>query len=249
MKLLVVLCTAASALRLAPRLAPRVASKAPVVAAAPFKARRLAQVAAVASIALLAPQPASASHLADVVSTKLRASGFADAWIVATIAAMPVVELRGAIPVGAMMGMPLPKVFLLCVAGNMVPIAPLLLALRSNVVQKLLDKPLSKARAKAGAVSGNARWTALAAFVGVPFPGTGAWTGAMVAFVLGMPFSEAMSSIFAGVVIAGLIMSSLAAAGAKGALAVVAVVAAAFFWKAAAAGPAEGDSDAAAAAE
>ena len=78
-----------------------------------------------------------------------------------------------------MMGMPLPKVFFLCVAGNMVPIAPLLLALRSNFVQKLLDKPLSKARAKAGAVSGNARWTALAAFVGVPFPGTGAWTGAM----------------------------------------------------------------------
>ena len=110
-----------------PRLAPPRLAKAPAVAAAP-KAKRVAQVAAVASLALLAPQPASASHLADVVSAKLRASGFADAWIVATIAAMPVVELRGAIPVGAMMGMPLPKVFLLCVAGNMVPIAPLLLA-------------------------------------------------------------------------------------------------------------------------
>ena len=113
-------------------------------------------------------------------------------------------------------------------------------------MQKLLDKPLSKARAKAGAVSGNARWTALAAFVGVPFPGTGAWTGAMVAFVLGMPFSEAMSSIFAGVIVAGLIMSSLAAAGAKGAAAVVAAIAAAFLWKAAVAGPSEdaGASDA-----
>ena len=245
MQRLLVLCSAASALRLAPRLAPPRLAKAPAVAAAP-KAKRVAQVAAVASLALLAPQPASASHLADVVSAKLRASGFADAWIVATIAAMPVVELRGAIPVGAMMGMPLPKVFFLCVAGNMVPIAPLLLALRSNFVQKLLDKPLSKARAKAGAVSGNARWTALAAFVGVPFPGTGAWTGAMVAFVLGMPFSEAMSSIFAGVIVAGLIMSSLAAAGAKGAAAVVTAITAAFLWKAAVAGPSEdaGASDA-----
>lgn len=124
-------------------------------------------------------------------------------------------------------------------ASAQVPIAPLLLALRSSLVQKALAKPLAKARSKAGAVSGNARWSALAAFVGVPFPGTGAWTGAMVAFVLGMPFGEAMSSIFAGVVAAGLIVSSLAAAGAKGALAVVAAIAAAFLWKALATPPAE----------
>ena len=59
-------------------------------------------------------------------------------------------------------------------------------------------------------------------------------------------FSEAMSSIFAGVIVAGLIMSSLAAAGAKGAAAVVAAIAAAFLWKAAVAGPSEdaGASDA-----
>ena len=70
-------------------------------------------------------------QLGDVVAGKLRSSGFSDAWIVAMIAAMPVVELRGAIPIGALMGLPLPKVFALCVAGNMAPILPLLLALRS----------------------------------------------------------------------------------------------------------------------
>ena len=77
MQRLLVLCSAASALRLAPRLAPPRLAKAPAVAAAP-KAKRVAQVAAVASLALLAPQPASASHLADVVSAKLRASGGRD---------------------------------------------------------------------------------------------------------------------------------------------------------------------------
>ncbi|KAH8060785.1 small multi-drug export protein [Aureococcus anophagefferens] len=166
-------------------------------------------VAAVAAATLLAPGPASASHLGDVVADKLRLSGFSDAWIIALISAMPVVELRGAIPIGALMGLPIAKVFVLCVIGNMAPILPLLLALRS---------PL------------------LAAFVGVPFPGTGAWTGAMVAFVLGMPLSEALSAIFAGVLVAGAIMSALVAAGTKGALAVAAVIAGAFAFKALAGG-------------
>ncbi|KAH8052639.1 small multi-drug export protein [Aureococcus anophagefferens] len=133
------------------------------------------------------------------------------------------------------MGLPIAKVFVLCVIGNMAPILPLLLALRSPLVQKILDKPLSKARSKSDAVSGNARWSALAAFVGVPFPGTGAWTGAMVAFVLGMPLSEALSAIFAGVLVAGAIMSALVAAGTK-ARAVAAVIAGAFAFKALAGG-------------
>ena len=214
-----------------PVLAPPARLRAPALPTA-----KTAAVVAVAAVALLAPQPAAASHLGDVVAGKLRSSGFSDAWIVAMIAAMPVVELRGAIPIGALMGLPLPKVFALCVAGNMAPILPLLLALRSGAVQDLLEKPLSKARAKSAAVSGSARWSALAAFVGVPFPGTGAWTGAMVAFVLGMPLSESLTAIFAGVVAAGAIVTSLAAAGAKGAAAVVVALGAAFAFKAASGG-------------
>ncbi|KAJ1459722.1 putative small multi-drug export protein-domain-containing protein, partial [Pelagophyceae sp. CCMP2097] len=143
--------------------------------------------------------------------------------IIAMIAAMPVVELRGAIPVGCIMGVPLPKVFLLSVLGNMIPVLPLILALRAPVVQRILAKPLSKARRLSSDVlgDGKARWTALAAFVGVPFPGTGAWTGAMIAFVLGIPLFEGVSAIFVGVVSAGLIVSALARAGAKGAVVAV----------------------------
>lgn len=111
---------------------------------------------------------------------------------------------------------------------------PLLLGLRLPIVQRLLDKPLTKARNKSDEVlgaralfrsfhvalppAGKNRWTALAAFVGVPFPGTGAWTGAMIAFVIGMPLAEALTSILAGVVAAGLIVSALVKAGKVGAV-------------------------------
>ena len=52
------------------------------------------------------------------------------------------------------------------------------------------------------------RWLALMLFVGIPAPGTGAWTGAIIAFILDMPFAEAMWSIFAGVLIAGCHLAS-----------------------------------------
>jgi len=84
---------------------------------------------------------------------------------------------------------------------------------------------LSRAEKKSAALSGEKQWASLAAFVGIPLPGTGAWTGAMGAFLLGMPTTMAISSIFTGVVSAGLIMSALTLAGKKGALAGLAVLA------------------------
>jgi ferredoxin--NADP+ reductase len=61
--------------------------------------------------------------------------------------------------------------------------------------------------------------------VGIPLPGTGAWTGAMGAFLLGMPLSVALSSIFTGVVAAGVIMTAITKAGAKGGIGALAVLA------------------------
>lgn len=192
--------------------------------------RRLALTAGMlATTSVLLPGIAAATtgepNIGQRVATSLRSSGLPDSVIVAAIAGMPVVELRGAIPVGVLMGVPLVKTFFLCVLGNMVPIVPLLLALRAPIVQRLLKKPLEKARSKSSQVlDGDKRWTALAAFVGVPFPGTGAWTGAMIAFVLGMPLAEALSAIFAGVVSAGLIVAALTSAGKAGAAIVVAAL-------------------------
>lgn len=182
--------------------------------------RWLPKLAALGTLAtpLIARAADATPHLGEKVAMALQSSGVPDALIIAAIAGMPVVELRGAIPVGIWMGVPMIKVFALCVLGNMAPIIPLLVALRAPFVQKLLDKPLKKARDKSDQVLGNNRWAALAAFVGVPFPGTGAWTGGMIAFVLGMPLAEALSSIFAGVVAAGLIVTALVAAGKVGAV-------------------------------
>jgi len=207
--------------------------------------RTRARAAAAAATSLLIPGIAAATagatgepHLGERIAMTLRGSGLPDSVIVAAIAGMPVVELRGAIPVGVLMGVPLLKTFLLCIVGNMIPIVPLLLALRAPIVQRLLKAPLQKARSKSSQVlDGDKRWTALAAFVGVPFPGTGAWTGAMIAFVLGMPLVEALTSIFAGVVSAGLIVAALTAAGKVGAaivvLALIATLIASQFAKAA----------------
>jgi len=164
-------------------------------------------------------------HIGQKVARVFQGRGLSDEMVVCLISAMPVVELRGAIPVGAWMGLPLPKVLGLCIVGNMLPIAPILYLLRFGPVQRLLKPVLDRAQSKASAFKDErSRAMLLAAFVGIPLPGTGAWTGAMGAFLLGMPFPTAMASIFAGVVSAGLIMTAVTAAGTAGAAVVGAVL-------------------------
>jgi hypothetical protein len=79
-------------------------------------------------------------------------------------------------------------------------------------------KRAEKKAAGLGVGSIEKQWASLAAFVGIPLPGTGAWTGAMGAFLLGMPTAVAISSIFTGVVSAGLIMTAITLAGKAGGL-------------------------------
>lgn len=162
-------------------------------------------LAAGVAVAVLAPGPAAAAvkaivagsedevhlHLGQKVANFFRQGGLPDWATLMTISAMPVVELRGGVPVGIWMGMPIAKVFGLCVAGNMIPIPIILLALRSSFVQKLAKPVLDRAREKAaGFGDEKSQALALTLFVGIPLPGTGAWTGAMGAFLLGMPFQK-----------------------------------------------------------
>merc|ERR1712238_251019 len=125
-------------------------------------------------------------------------------------------------------GLPIQQVFLTCVVGNMIPIVPLLFILKNDSLKKLMSPILKRAEKKAaglGVGSLEKQWVSLAAFVGIPLPGTGAWTGAMGAFLLGMPTAVAVSSIFTGVVSEGVIMSAITLAGKKGGLAALAVLA------------------------
>jgi len=90
-------------------------------------------------------------------------------------------------------------------------------------MEPILNRASKKAKGL-GVGSPEKQWVSLAAFVGIPLPGTGAWTGAMGAFLLGLPAPLALSSIFTGVVSAGLIMSAITLAGRKGGLAALAVL-------------------------
>ena len=167
-------------------------------------------------------------HVGQKVANYIRSFGVPDVLVLAIISALPVIELRGAVPVGIWMGLPLTVVLPACVLGNMAPILPLLLLLRNEKLKKLMGPILKRAEKKSaslGVGSLDKQWASLAAFVGIPLPGTGAWTGAMGAFLLDMPTTVALSSIFTGVVAAGGIMSAITLAGKKGGIAGLAILA------------------------
>lgn len=164
-----------------------------------------------------ASEALKASNLGLKVASFLRRTGWPDEAIVFLMATLPVLELRGAIPVGYWMQMDPIKLSVLSVLGNMVPVPFLILYLektakflssKSSTAKKIVDAFFESTRRKAAPVQ-EFEWLGLMLFVAVPFPGTGAWTGAMVASVLGMPFWEAMSANFCGVVMAGLLVNLL----------------------------------------
>eukprot|EP00640_Fibrocapsa_japonica_P003580 CAMPEP_0113943396 /NCGR_PEP_ID=MMETSP1339-20121228/23228_1 /TAXON_ID=94617 /ORGANISM="Fibrocapsa japonica" /LENGTH=302 /DNA_ID=CAMNT_0000948253 /DNA_START=101 /DNA_END=1009 /DNA_ORIENTATION=- /assembly_acc=CAM_ASM_000762 len=208
---------------------------------------KIAVTAALVIMAAVAVKPLSASaaealstavsaeehlHLGQKIANQFRKTGLPDEVVLMIISAMPVVELRGGIPVGQWMGLPLLNVLALCVVGNLIPIIPLLAALKNKTIQKVMKPVLDRAAEKSkGLGSEKNRSLAVALFVGIPLPGTGAWTGAMGAFLLGMGFRESASAISAGVLLAGIIMSILVKAGKTGAIAATVAMIVTFGWK------------------
>lgn len=129
---------------------------------------------------------------------------------------IPVFELRASIPIGASFNLPWVPVFLLSVLGNMVPVPFILLFIR-KILNWMKNRPRlckiaewieNKAHKNTHKVLKYAA-LGLAIFVGIPLPGTGAWTGALVAAFLDMRMKYAIPSIFAGVIIAAFIMSGV----------------------------------------
>lgn len=132
------------------------------------------------------------------------------------ISMVPIVELRGAIPVGYGMGLPFFVNYIICCIGNLIPVPFILLFIKwllnfmssskIGFFNKTANFVLKKAEKNKGKITKYATW-GLFLFVAIPLPGTGAWTGALVASLLDMKRSRVMLSITAGVVAAGLIMS------------------------------------------
>ncbi|XP_065023650.1 uncharacterized protein LOC135649325 isoform X2 [Musa acuminata AAA Group] len=157
------------------------------------------------------------------VATALRRIGWPDEAVVFSVATLPVLELRGAIPVGYWMQLDPLKLTVLSILGNMAPVPFIILYLkrfasfvsqRSTVATRFVNLLFERAREKAGPVE-EFQWLGLMLFVAVPFPGTGAWTGAIIASILDMPFWSAFSANFVGVVLAGLLVHLLVNLGLK----------------------------------
>ena len=138
--------------------------------------------------------------------------------IVFLVSMVPIIELRGAIPYGVGFGLPLWLTYIIAIVGNMLPV-PLIYFFARKVLEWGRDKPVigkfftfclekgKKGGEKLQAKAGRGLFWALLLFVGIPLPGTGAWTGALIAALLDMPLRKSIPSIFLGVVTAGLIMT------------------------------------------
>lgn len=141
------------------------------------------------------------------------------------IAMLPVAELRGAMPMAInVFHIPWPVAFLVSVSGNILPIPLVLLFLgrlirfshKFSPLEKAVNWVLQRTRLKSKIVEKYAA-PGLAIFVAIPLPATGAWTGAILAFLLGMRWWVAMLAIFIGVIMAGVIVLTLTFMGWLGA--------------------------------
>ena len=131
------------------------------------------------------------------------------------VAMVPVVELRGAIPFGVVRGLNLWTAIIASVLGNLVPVPFIILFIRRICawmrahmpkLDGLVTRMEKKAEKNRAAVEKYAFW-GLAILVAIPLPGTGAWTGALVAAMMEMRLKRAFPAIVIGVVIAGVIVS------------------------------------------
>ena len=135
------------------------------------------------------------------------------------ISMVPIVELRGAIPVGVGMGLDIVPVYIVSIIGNMLPVPFIYLFARRVLTwgsdKKYIGKWFSwmlakgeKAGQKIQGRSGVGVFIGLMLFVGIPLPGTGAWTGTLAASILDIGFKKSVIAVLLGVLLAGVIMAA-----------------------------------------
>lgn len=130
------------------------------------------------------------------------------------VSMVPIIELRGAIPIGVGLGLDLVPTILLCIIGNMIPVPFIILFIRrifqwmrklSPKLNSLVVKMEEKAYSKKDIID-KYKILGLYVLVAIPLPGTGAWTGSLVAAIFDIRLKYAFPVIFAGVATAGLII-------------------------------------------
>ena len=142
--------------------------------------------------------------------------------IVFLVSMVPLIELRGAIPYAIAFHLPLVPSYLIAIVGNMLPV-PIIFFFARKVLEWGKDvsfKPFAKfcrfciekgekGKQKLLAKVNNGVYVALFLFVGIPLPGTGAWTGTLAASFLDLDFKKSVFAVVCGVVLAGIIMGLL----------------------------------------
>ncbi|MBP3902211.1 MAG: small multi-drug export protein [Blautia sp.] len=140
------------------------------------------------------------------------------------ISMVPLIELRGAIPFSQFWELPIIPSYIVCILGNMVPV-PFIYLFARKMLEWGKDKPVigkfftfclekgEKGGKKLTAKAGRGLFVALMLFVGIPLPGTGAWTGTLAASILDMDFKQTVAAVMLGVLLAGIIMMAASALG------------------------------------
>lgn len=151
--------------------------------------------------------------------------------IVFLISMVPLIELRGSMLYAAGVGIPMLPAYITAIIGNMLPV-PFIFLFARKVLVLGKDKPLigpfftfclekgEKGGKKLQAKAGRGLFIALLLFVGIPLPGTGAWTGTLAASLLDMDFKSSVTAVMLGVLLAGIIMG-LAGTGLFGAIGIL----------------------------
>jgi len=129
------------------------------------------------------------------------------------VSMLPLIELRGGVIVATLLKIPLIKANLICIIGNIIPIPFILLFIKKifefmkkhNILSGLVYKLEARAEKKSAGVE-KGEFIFLLLFVGIPLPGTGAWTGSLIASLLEFDIKKASAAIFLGVLMATVIM-------------------------------------------
>ena len=138
-------------------------------------------------------------------------------FIIFLISMVPLIELRGAIPVSTAFDLPVIPSYIICIIGNMLPVPFIYLFARKvlcwgqdkKIIGKFCKFCLKKGEKggeKLKKKAGKGLFVALMLFVGIPLPGTGAWTGTLAASILNMDFKSSIIAVMLGVLLAGVIM-------------------------------------------
>ena len=136
--------------------------------------------------------------------------------IVLITAASPIIEVRGSVPLGFVLGLPPLKTFLISIVGSLIPVIPILWFLnfltdelrKIKIFERFFEWLFERTRSRSKLVE-RYETLGLALFVSIPLPGTGVWTGCVAAYLFGLPWSNTILAVTLGTTIAAAILSAV----------------------------------------